>query len=277
MSAGGILTDTMANLKYTVVNPEAVMKSPKVQARIAAAKKAAADKQKVSESPMKFLSNLVLRYIKSPEKYVLKAWSDDNNGRSTPLLTGKGYIVYLNKGHPEGAKAGAFHNSAYGEGLHYAVQEEQTRLIYPRKTGDWITDLTDAAEEADVLVKKPNKKKNQEAIKSIGHFAWRRSGSDDTKKRYIVKSGETQILLELNNYPTYLEEFKPMKGYKIFYKDFKGEGSVSVLIDKKTNKEYLYVMTPTSSKEEADKWLETFGSNLVFHPEKTLRENIRYS
>ena len=38
MSAGGILTDTMANLKYSVVNPEAVMKSPKVQARIAAAK-----------------------------------------------------------------------------------------------------------------------------------------------------------------------------------------------------------------------------------------------
>ena len=46
MSAGGIIADTMANLKYTVVNPEAVMKSPKVQARIAAAKKAAADKQK---------------------------------------------------------------------------------------------------------------------------------------------------------------------------------------------------------------------------------------
>jgi hypothetical protein len=48
MSAGGILADTMANLKYSVANPEAVMKSPKVQAKIAAAKKAAADKQKVT-------------------------------------------------------------------------------------------------------------------------------------------------------------------------------------------------------------------------------------
>jgi hypothetical protein len=46
MSAGGILTDTMANLKYTVVNPEAVMKSPKVQARIAAAKAKAKTKAK---------------------------------------------------------------------------------------------------------------------------------------------------------------------------------------------------------------------------------------
>ena len=41
MSAGGIVADTMANLKYTIVNPEAVMNSPKAQARIAAAKKAA--------------------------------------------------------------------------------------------------------------------------------------------------------------------------------------------------------------------------------------------
>jgi hypothetical protein len=45
MSAGGILTDTMANLKYTIVNPEAVMKSPKVQARIAAAKEFAKEKK----------------------------------------------------------------------------------------------------------------------------------------------------------------------------------------------------------------------------------------
>jgi hypothetical protein len=162
MSAGGILADTMANLKYTVSNPEAVMKSPKVQARIAAAKKAAAVKI-------------------------------------------------------------------------------------------------------------------EEAIKSVGHFAWRRSGSDDTKKiNYEVKPGETSFIVKLDIYPAYVEEFEPIKAYKIFYNDFRGEGYVYLGGDKKNP--YLVVQTPTSSKEEADRWLEKiFGSDLVFNPDRAFKENIRYT
>ena len=159
MSAGGIIADTMKNLKYTVVNPEAVMKSPKVQARIAAAKKASTDKI-------------------------------------------------------------------------------------------------------------------EEAVKSVGHFAWRRSRSDDTKKiNFEVESGATSFIVKLDIYPAYVEEFEPIKAYKIFYNDDRGEGYVYLGGNKKSP--YLVVQTPTSSKEAAQHWFEMiFGNNLVFQPERTLDENI---
>jgi hypothetical protein len=284
MSAGGILTDTMANLKYKVANPEAVMKSPKVQAKIAAAKKAAAEKKtsantvvnpEATKSPLMFVRNLVKAYIKSPEKNVLKEWSDDNGGRKSPLPTGSSYIVYLNKGHPEGAKPGGFFNSQYSEGLHYAVSKDETRLIYPKKTDDWITDLVNAAKDADVFVKQPLSK-IEEAIKSLGHFAWRWSRSDDTKKiNYEVKSGETSFIVQLDNYPAYIEEFQPLKGYKIYYSNFSNEEGEIYMGG--GNKPYLVVTTPTSSKERAEHWFEMkFGSDLVFKPDRTFRENIHY-
>ena len=222
-----------------------------------------------------FVRQLVKGYIKSPEKYVLKEWSDDNGGRKSPLETASGYTVYLNKGHPEGAKPGGFHNSAYGEGLHYSVGKDETRFIWRKKTDNWTTDLTNAAKDAGIL---PVEKLSpiEEAIKSLGHFAWRWSGSDDTKKiNYEVKSGATSFIVKLDNYPTYIEEFQPLKGYKIYYKNnFDEEGEIYMAGDKNP---YLVVQTPTSSKVRAEHWLEMkFGSDLVFKPDRTFRENIHY-
>ena len=257
MSAAGVITDTMANIRTA---------------------KDASGKEynyKFNMTGKLFVRQLVKAYIKSPEKFVLKEWSDDHKGRKSPMVFNNYYEVYLNKGHPEGAKPGGFHNSAYGEGLHYNVSETETRFIYRNKTDDWKTDLINAAKDAGIL---PVEKLTsiEEAIKSLGHFAWRWSNSDDTKKiNYEVESGATSFIVKLDNYPAYIEEFEPLKGYKIFYNDFRGEGYVYMGGGKNP---YLVVQTPTSSKERADDWLEkVFGSDLVFNPDRTFRENIHYT
>jgi len=129
MSAGGIIADTMANLKTV--------------------KDASGKEYTYKQSTMTgelFVRNLVRAYIKSPEKYVLKEWSADNGGRKTPLKTDSQFIVWLNKGQPEG-----FNNSQYQPGLHYRVFENSTRFIYRNKTDDWKTDLIQATKDAEIF------------------------------------------------------------------------------------------------------------------------------
>ena len=92
MSAGGILADTMANLKYTVVNPEAVMKSPKVQAKIAAAKAKAKAKEKVKEKvkPKSDDKKKFKDFLKSVREQNYHSYTDD---RDEEVMYSAGEII----------------------------------------------------------------------------------------------------------------------------------------------------------------------------------------
>jgi len=92
MSAGGIITDTMANLKYTVANPEAVMKSPKVQAKIAAAKERATYKissAKKADEKFKFIYKIGYTMYKVPSGDALQREIEEGNVFVSSLKRGK--------------------------------------------------------------------------------------------------------------------------------------------------------------------------------------------
>ena len=142
MSAPGVVTDTMANIRtakdasgkeYTY--KLAVMTDEVLKGRLKGITR------------YKFLFKLLENYIKNPKKYVEESWSKEHPGydgaqyeqhRTTPKKNQSEtrYEVWLNKGS---------HTKEFisNENLpiEFRIFEDQTRIVYNVKYGDWKRDL----------------------------------------------------------------------------------------------------------------------------------------